>query len=263
LTQLLTAAPFKKSKADFTGAAQSYAGLVSEPAYMCMVAAMDMFLYRFPTNPYATVRVGTIASRYKDCSVFTSLGQTIDTAAIPIEELYRWMFVREVAEEAYEMMQYSEELDKEYSYAAYLSDFRLVNKSLYSAVANPRLHSWLHTLGSLLLAEMSLNARHLSDASFHPILANTALLAFVRRRATGFAISYVDTQRQADEEGKEMDKPERSVATAGMPSTIVAANWFIWLAGEGFVLPESIYQFLHRTMSGAPPLRDGSIGKKV
>ncbi|CAN8016386.1 unnamed protein product [Ixodes persulcatus] len=134
---------------------------------MAMVAAIDMFLYRFPTNQYATVRVGTMASRYKDCSVFTSLCSTVSAVSIPVEELYRWIYVREVAKEAFEMLQDSEEMDDEYSYAAYLSDLKLVTKSPYSAVANPRLHSWLHCLGSLLLAERSLNARHLNDAGFH------------------------------------------------------------------------------------------------
>ncbi|CAN7975464.1 unnamed protein product [Ixodes persulcatus] len=207
---------------------------------MAMVAAIDMFLCKFLTNQYATVCVGTMASRYKDCSVFTSLCQTVSTTSTFVEKFYRWMFVLEVAEKAYEMMQHSEDLDKEFSYAAYLSDSKLVKKSPYSAVANPRLHSWLHCLGSLLLADRSLNARHLSDASFHQILSSTALLAFVRRRTTGFAMSYVDTQKQADEEGLELEKPDKSIKTAGMPSTIVAADWFAWLAGEGFALPETL-----------------------
>ncbi|CAN7977722.1 unnamed protein product, partial [Ixodes persulcatus] len=230
---------------------------------MSMIAAVDMFFYRFPTHPFATFQVGTMASWYKDCSIFTSLGQTLPTVPLPIEELYRWIFVREVAEEAYEMMRTTEELEKEFSYAAYLSDLKLVNKSPHSAVANPLLHLWLHCLGSLLLAERSLNARHLSDSSFHPILFNTSLLAFVRRRATGFVMSYVDTQKQADEEGEVLGKPDQSLTVAGIPAAILAADWLAWLAEEGFVVPDNIFKFLHKTMSGAVALREGSIGKKV
>nr|WAK77193.1 MAG: nucleoprotein [Rhabdoviridae sp.] len=263
LSQLLSAAPFKTSKADFSGAGSSYVSWLSEPAYMAMVAAIDMFLCKFPNNLYSTVRVGTMPSRYKDCSVFMALCQAVHNLAVPVDELYRWMFVREVAKEAHEMISGTEELEMEDSYSAYLSDLRLVTKSPYSAVTNPRLHSWLHCLGSLLLETRSLNARHLSDASFHQILANTIILAFVRKRSTGFTMSYVDTAQQAESEGKLIGKQDHSINTEKMPSNIVAASWFAWLADEGFVVPDSMYEFFSKVMEGAPPLRDGSVGKKV
>ncbi|CAN7995976.1 unnamed protein product, partial [Ixodes pacificus] len=205
----------------------------------------------------------TMASRYKDCSAFTALGQTLVTTGIPIEELHRWMLVRAVAEEAVERTRETEELEDEYSYSAYLSDLKLVTKSPYSAVSNTLLHLWLHSLGSLLLSERSLNARRLNDNTFNPILANTALLAFVQCRSTGFVISFVDTQEQATREGKLLGKPDLSVTVAGMPTSMVAADWFAWIAEQGFVLPHSIYHFFHKAMSGVVGLRDGSVGKKV
>ncbi|CAN7976621.1 unnamed protein product [Ixodes persulcatus] len=110
------------------------------------------------------------------------------------------------------MMRDTEEIEIEFSYSAYLSDLRLMSKSFYSAAANPLLHLWLHSLGSLLLAERSLNAGYLSDTDFNGILANTLLLAFVRRRTTGFVMSFADTQEQAYAEGREMGKAETAIS---------------------------------------------------
>ncbi|EEC07646.1 hypothetical protein IscW_ISCW005747, partial [Ixodes scapularis] len=97
------------------------------------------------------------------------LGQIIALTGIQVSALYRWMIVREVAEEAIEMMRPTEELEKEFSYSAYLADLRLVNKSPYSAVSYLLVHQWLHAVGSLLLSERSLNARHFSDNNFNQI----------------------------------------------------------------------------------------------
>lgn len=222
-----------------------------------------MFFFRFPNHKFATVRVGTIASRYKDCSAFMALGQTLVTIGISIKKLHRWMLVRAMAKEAVEMMRETEELENEYSYSTYLSDLRLVTKSPYSAVSNPLLHFWLHSLGSLLLSERSLNARHLNNNSFDPILASTALLVFVRYRLTDFVMSFVDTQEQATWEGKLLGKPDPSVSVAGMPTSMVAADWSAWIAEQGFVLPHSMYHFSYNAMPGVVGLQDGSVGKKV
>lgn len=124
------------------------------------------------------------------------------------------------------MIRDTEEMEMEFSYLAYLSEMKLVSNSFYSAAANPLLHLWLHSLGSLLLAERLLNARYPSDTNFNGILANTVLLAFVRRRTTGFVTSFTDTQEQADAEGREMSKAETVISFQGMPSTINAVDWF-------------------------------------
>ncbi|CAN7990396.1 unnamed protein product, partial [Ixodes pacificus] len=262
LAQLLSAAPYLASKADFASAGMSYSNWVSDPAYMGLIAAIDMFLYRFPNHQYASARVGTMPSRYKDCSVFTALGQIVSLTGVPISALYRWMIVREVADEAVQLMRPMEELSKEFSYSPYMADLRLVTKSPYSAVSNQLVHQWLHTVGSLLLSERSLNARHLSDNNFNQILASAAVLAFVRHRATGFVMSFVSSKEKAKAEGELLAKLETAATITGISTSIIAADWFAWLAERGFVVPHFIYHF-YRSMSGVTRLRDGSVGKKV
>ncbi|XP_042147448.1 uncharacterized protein LOC121832889 [Ixodes scapularis] len=97
LAQLIASPPFELSKADFGSASTAYAAWGTDPAYTGMVAAIDMFLCRFPANKYASVRAGTMPSRYKDCSVFTSLGQVLSLTGLSVAELFRWMFLEGVA----------------------------------------------------------------------------------------------------------------------------------------------------------------------
>lgn len=156
--------------------------------------------------------------------VFIALSQIVALTGIPVSALYRWMIVREVAEEAIEMMRPAEELEKKFSYSTYLADLRLVNKSPYSAVSNPLVYQWLHAVGSLLLSKRSLNARHLSDNNFNQIFANAAMLAFVRHRSTGFVMSFASTQVKADAEGELLAKPETLRCLACLQPSI-------WLTG--------------------------------
>uniref|UniRef100_A0AAN0N739 Nucleoprotein n=1 Tax=Lobos virus TaxID=3139875 RepID=A0AAN0N739_9VIRU len=263
LAQLLSAAPFSVAKADFSSAGTAYVAWASDAAYLAMVAAIDMFLYRFPGDTHATVRIGTMPSRYKDCAVFTSLGQILSLTGMEVLDLFRWMFLEGVADEASSLMGVGEEMDQEYSYSAYLSDLKLVPKSPYSAVANPLMHQWLHTIGSLLLSERSLNARHLSDNSFQQILANAAMIAFVRHRSTGFKMMFASTQEQADEEGEQGVQTLGGLDLEGVPRSASAVDWFAWLDGKDCVIPFGIYNFLHRAISNMSGLRDGSVGKKV
>lgn len=89
LATLLAAPPFLSTKSDFSGAGQSYAGWAASPTYLSMVAMFDMFFFRFLEPQLATVRVATMASRHKDCSAFTALGQILVTTGTPIEQLFR------------------------------------------------------------------------------------------------------------------------------------------------------------------------------
>ncbi|KAM7309621.1 putative nucleoprotein [Ixodes scapularis] len=262
LAQLIASPPFELAKADFASASTAYAAWGADPAYTGMIAAIDMFLCRFPTNKFAAARAGTMPSRYKDCSVFTSLGQILSLTGLGITELFRWMFLEGVADEAEALMNPSDEMDEEFSYAPYLSDLNLVPRSPYSAVANPMLHQWLHTVGSLLLAERSLNARHLSDSSFQQILANATMLSFVRHRATGFKMLFASTQEKADEEGMAAVE-ETGLDKSGVPTGSSAVLWFSWLDGKNFVVPFAIYNFMYRALEGVAGLREGSIGKRV
>ncbi|EEC13229.1 nucleoprotein, putative, partial [Ixodes scapularis] len=262
LAQLIASPPFELSKADFGSASTAYAAWGTDPAYTGMVAAIDMFLCRFPANKYASVCAGTMPSRYKDCSVFTSLGQILSLTGLNVAELFRWMFLEGVADEAEALMNPADEMDEEFSYAAYLSDLNLVPRSPYSAVANPMLHQWLHNVGSLLLAKRSLNARHLSDNSFQQILANAAMLSFVRHRATGFKMLFASTQEKADEEGRAA-AAQTGLDSSGVPSGSSAVLWFSWLDGKNFVVPFAIYNFMYRALESVTGLRDGSVGKKI
>lgn len=46
---------------------------ITDTNYLKMIAGIDMFLYRFPRAKFAVARIGTIASRYRDCASLLSI----------------------------------------------------------------------------------------------------------------------------------------------------------------------------------------------
>lgn len=242
LATVMKAAPFFAPTADFSGASQSYSSWYGDTTYLAMVAALDMFLVRFPGNVMSSARIGTISSRYKDCAVYSSLGRLMRATGLPLKEIYKWMMVRAVATEAKALIEVEEEMDMEYSYAPYLSDFKLVTKSPYSVASNPTLHMWIHTLGSLLLSERSLNARCFGFYPLDEIVQNTMLLAYARHQqaSTGQAQNI-----------------------AGAPTSLDPALWCSFLAEKQFQVPPEIYSHFFKSMNGLKGLREGTIGKKI
>ncbi|CAN8006391.1 unnamed protein product [Ixodes pacificus] len=263
LAAFLLTPPFSAPSADFSEAGGSYSVWYSNHTYLGMIAALDMFFHRFPMNELAPARFGTMPSRFRDCAVQTALVQLMKTAGLSLQELYLWIFVDVVAHDAVAIMKSGEEMHLAHSYAPYLTDLRLVQKSPYSAASNCALHTWLHTLGSLLLSERSLNARHISDFHFDKIAQNVLLLAFARRGVDEFRISFVNNLAKAEEESRRCLWTDQYCQELGTPTTRDPLQWYTFLASKQHQVPQEIYRHFHRLMEGLKNLREGTIGDKI
>ena len=121
------------------------------------------------------LRFGTLTSRFKDCSnlltashIITNLGLTGPAV------LGQWMYV---AKDFARLMKDEEEVDNEYSYMPYLSDFGISKRSPYSCTVNSECQTWANIVCTLDGSTRSINARMIGETNGNNIMANAILMA--------------------------------------------------------------------------------------
>lgn len=122
-----------------------------DESYIKMVAAVDMFLFKFNTPELSNLRICTLRSRYKDCSGLLSIGYFCNLVnSEDKSQLLDWLYTEKLAEEVISMMSDQDELTQPHSYFPYRSDMKLVQNTYYSAARNPNLYFLIHDAGTLL-----------------------------------------------------------------------------------------------------------------
>ncbi|QBQ65042.1 NP [Xinjiang tick rhabdovirus] len=126
--------------------------------YLKIIAALDMFFWKFQTHEFSSCRIATLSSRYKGCSALTSLGFIASKMGLTTRLLSLYILTRPVAKELAQIAKEGESLEDVDGYFPYQVDMGLTNKSPYSLNANPTLYLWIHTIGSVLNLQRSLMA---------------------------------------------------------------------------------------------------------
>lgn len=156
-----------------------YESWAMDTGYTGLIAAIDMFFYRFPNHSSAKIRVCTTGSRYRDCTSLLSYSYISDLLGFPnFEQLVLWMFIPAIGDEIDRMMKSGEENVDQYSYFPYQIDLRLVRKSCYSATANPLFHQFAHAIGCLMKSDRSMKARFITDKLKTTIIAKAHALPY-------------------------------------------------------------------------------------
>ncbi|XP_014215180.1 uncharacterized protein LOC106644269 [Copidosoma floridanum] len=108
-------------------AKDNYEPWAADPDYMKLIAAVDMFMYRFPTHPLAYVRVCTLGSRHKDCAGLLSIGYFAHTVSLENDsDFLDCMWSKKMATECINMMHETDHMMQEYSYFPYQSNLGLI-----------------------------------------------------------------------------------------------------------------------------------------
>lgn len=136
-----------------------YKSWVANPWYRAFAAFIDMYLVKNPDHPLAEVRIGTILSRFRDCSALMDLTYVVKILGINFSELTLWIWSKSLAMDFIKINKSNEEVEITDSYTPYMMDLRLTGKSPYSASTNPHFHFWVHVIGTCLGIVRSQNSR--------------------------------------------------------------------------------------------------------
>ncbi|KAJ8679341.1 hypothetical protein QAD02_015128 [Eretmocerus hayati] len=225
-----------------------------------MVAAIDMFLCYFPMSSESDLRIGTLGSRYKDCSAFLSVGLLTKTLGMKKEsQLLNWIFTEGLAAEFKQMMKRDQECMKVHSYFPYQADFGLVRRSYYSATKNPQLFFLLHAVGTLLQSTRSKNAVMISEDNIVNNSTSAKWIAYI------FAKN-VELRKMFMKKGSDQrPKAQRKVLPlpTGMPRSKDAIEWFIYMRGCNFELPLPVVEFINHAKSLIGEVRPKTVGEHV
>nr|AXY65009.1 nucleocapsid [Hapavirus flanders] len=255
-----------------------YRSWLQNKNYTKIVAGVDMFFCKFPKHDYAYLRFGTVTSRFRDCASLLALNHLKSTAKMAGEDIFAWMFLQQLEEEAYILMKEDEELDKVDSYTPYMMDMGISLKSPYSATACPSIYTWCHFIGSWLVSTRSRNARMISDAGIAELRANASIVAFVYCKNYEYQLRFTnrdDITDGADPTGNDKDDKRDDTdddnesdtdsleSLSLLPKSKDPVEWYCYLKGLHFQTPREVLAFITAESQKMNNMRPNSIGKHL
>uniref|UniRef100_T1KUS4 Rhabdovirus nucleocapsid domain-containing protein n=1 Tax=Tetranychus urticae TaxID=32264 RepID=T1KUS4_TETUR len=140
----------------------TYRHWIGNTNYIKIIAAYDMFLFKTNIKKYQFLRWGTISSRYRECSVLSTLIDISNECGFTnLSDLRKWVFVDSIERDLNRVLKDGQEIDKLDSYTPYLHDLRLSSQSPYSCSYNPVLYEFLSTMGVYMGRKGSMNVKML------------------------------------------------------------------------------------------------------
>ncbi|QVU40011.1 nucleoprotein [Mejal virus] len=224
--------------------------------YLKIVAATDMFFHHFKKHPEASLRFGTIVSRFKDCAALNTLSHLHKVTGLSIGEVFSWVLTRSAEDDLVRMMKAGQEVDQASSFMPYLIDLGLSTKSPYSSVKNPSFHFWGQLTALLVQSTRAKNAR-VPDEIPYAELTKAALLF-------GYAIGHSSDLSQRFIEGdKVYQKETDAVEYIGVvpPTTKDVTDWLGWWDDVKNVATTDMNQFAKRAVQGLTDIRVRTIGE--
>lgn len=235
--------------------------LLSNPNYLRVVAAVDMFFYRFKDSEKANVRVSTLTSRFKDCAALSTFAHVASFTGLTLNGVLDWVFTETVAAEVEKMMKPGQEIDQDTSYMPYLKDMGLSKVSPYSATKNPGFHAWGQSACALMGSIRSQNALRASEDNWINLKLNAEIMAFALGTSAELVKAFdvggnTAGQGVDDEEDEELDLEEN----AGMPKGRDAMEWFVFMSEREFKLTGEMKEGLRKMAGNIKNPRPGTIG---
>lgn len=92
---------------------------LQNPNFSKLMAAIDMYMCRFPKHDFAYLRIGTLVTRFRDCVALTELTYICKTISMPPSEMARWVWTPLLADELVQLNKVGNEITEYHSYMPY------------------------------------------------------------------------------------------------------------------------------------------------
>lgn len=111
----------------------TYRSWLNDPWFCSMIAFVDMYMAKHPKHPFSEVRLGTITSRFKDCSALMDLSFLCEILGGDVGTTGSWVWSQKLRDDLVRLNKDHEEADRVDSYTPYMMEIQLSPKSPYSA----------------------------------------------------------------------------------------------------------------------------------
>lgn len=249
------------------GVQTMYSSWGHDKGFLKMVAALDMFLYKFKSHEDSILRMGSLVSRFKDCTALLSFGYAMSILNIEAGALMDWVFIKTMADEILRLSKSGQESGSSNSYFPYQSDLGLISKSAYSSNANSYLFTWIHMIGSLLGHRRSQNARLIFEGSFSDVGLNAVMVVWAFARGGELTPQFdhagTDYGANIDPASDDESEDEERDATWRLTTGRDPKTWFVLLKTESFSVPKPVRSAITRQINRIDEVREGTIGYHV
>ncbi|UOX72914.1 nucleocapsid protein [Wenzhou Rhinolophus pusillus ledantevirus 1] len=233
--------------------------LLLNDSYIKAIACIDMFYFKFKQSELTGVRFGTLSTRFKDCSALTTLNYITQVTGLSISKFILWVFSARMADEIARLATPNEELEKSDSYAAYMRELGLSDRSPYSTQANPAFSLFCHVVGTLLGSKRSKNAKMGAEVDTVNTVINAKIVAYVLSNRADLTVEFSTVKPEAPRDDKQ---DQMKVTEIGeIPESQDPEEWFAYLSSMGFKIPQEIEIWVRQRVNNLTDLRDGSVGK--
>ena len=201
-------------------------GIVNDPRFKRLVAALDMFLDIFSTGDEEIYRVATIVLRYEDCAMLGLLSTVSKVISKSLTCTISLCFDAGAAGEMREMYRYeASEMTKTQSYLPYCRSMGLVLRSPYSVPMNISFYTYYTTLLACLDNVRGLNAIHLSSAPVTKMLNITCRIAYLIKGSDDYQLRFVGKSKEkaltpASAHGSNTDDDDNNGGETDLGSTV-------------------------------------------
>ncbi|ATG83558.1 nucleoprotein [Ohlsdorf virus] len=238
---------------EFSTQILSYRKWLAYHPYIKMMAAIDMYLNEFPYHQYASARIGTIVTRFKDCSVLVATKTITEALGLTFDTFAEWIWTARCANQFVNVIKGGEEMDNQRSYSMYFMDFGLSPKSPYSATVNADLHLFYHTIGVSSGLERSRNARYIGNPEHNNIINNAMVIHYVLGTFSTF-----DAQFSAD--GVPIELEADDLVDDDLPGDNSPELWLGYIISKNGRIPPIVARQSILEWNQFPGCRESSIG---
>nr|AXF38751.1 MAG: nucleocapsid protein [Shelduck rhabdovirus] len=247
-------------KENLTYAEPEATSWTADSDYCKLIAAIDMFLNKFPNHPCAEIRWGTLPSRHRDSAALTGCAHLCRVLGQDLHVAVQWAWVKSVANDLRRIFKAGEELAIEESYLPYMTDFKLVKLNPYSARKNPNIHNFVHIIGTLSGYTRSENSIKLDSIGFKDIMNNAVIVAYAVNKGTDIAPHFGTAAAKA-----RLDSiPQTVPGVRDEPADADPMNWLAYLKRTGQKqLPKALELAAQQAATLSSRCRERSIGQAV
>lgn len=236
-----------------------YSSWINDENYVKLMALIDMYFMRFPNDPMARIRFGTLGTRWRDSGALMDLMFMAEYTSLTIPQLSRWCWFEKLLDELFSVNRPDQELDQAYSYAPYFMEFKLASKSKYSTSINPSLHFWVHAVGSLCGVERCPRSVNVGTFALPSITNISAVFAYAlsQRTVAKQLVGRADERPVLPPPDEDINMDDR------MPSTLNGLDWLTWYQDHQGAIPDVINEKARTATQAWTETRVKSIGRSL
>nr|QYV43065.1 MAG: nucleoprotein [Mononegavirales sp.] len=229
-----------------------------------LMAAVDMLLFTRKESSYPLLRLGTVITRYRDCTFLSEVSLMEEHSQMKVAEACTWILSPMVGLELSKTFKTGQETSNPESYMPYMMDLGLVMRSPYSSSENPKFHTWVHIVGVLQGKDRSKKAAVLGQSLIGRIFKAAALAAY--RWTTSDDLAQVfgtatDKNQQETIGDRRTAQLIHQMGDLDDPEEATPGAYADWAREE---YPTKLFLFIDRVLNGQHRIvRNGAMGESV